>query len=80
MKILARRATDAASSLPDELRHRVILTAMAGYYLSSPGASTPYARTIADNVAAAIGPLLPRALALFRVRRAFTRLAGGGQW
>ena len=78
MKFLAQRATDAASSLPDELRHRVILTAMAGYYLSSPGASTPYARAIAENVAAAVGPLLPQALVLFKVRRAVARVVHGG--
>ncbi|HSZ12436.1 MAG TPA: DUF2600 family protein [Solirubrobacteraceae bacterium] len=80
MKILAQRATDAAGSLPDELHHRVILTAMAGYYLSSPAARTPYARDIAAGVAAALGPLLPRALVLFKARRALTRLAGSGQW
>jgi tetraprenyl-beta-curcumene synthase len=80
MKLLAQRASDAAGSLPDDLRHRVILTAMAGYYLSSPGASTPYARAIADNVAAAIGPLLRPALVLFKVRRALARLAGGERW
>ena len=36
MKLLARRATAGASALADGARHRVILTAMATYYLSSP--------------------------------------------
>lgn len=74
MNILAQRATDAVRSLPDALHHRVILTAMVGYYLSSAGARTPYARVIADNVAAAVGPLLPPALVLFKARRAYGSL------
>jgi tetraprenyl-beta-curcumene synthase len=78
MKVLAQRATDAVSSLPDELHHRVILTAMASYYLSSPGASTPYARAIAENVAGAVGPVLAPALVLFKARRAVARVAHGG--
>jgi tetraprenyl-beta-curcumene synthase len=80
MKLLAQRASEAASSLPDDLRHRVILTAMAGYYLSSPAASTPDARAIAGNVADAIGPLLAPALVLFKVRRAVARIAGSERW
>jgi tetraprenyl-beta-curcumene synthase len=80
MKILAQRATDAARDLPDELRHRVILTVMVGHYLSSPEASTPYARVIAADVAAVVGPLLPPALALFKARRALARVAGGERW
>jgi tetraprenyl-beta-curcumene synthase len=77
MRVLAQRATDAVGSLPDELYHRVILTAMVGHYLSSPGVRTPYARAIAENVANAVGPLLPSALVLFKARRAVGRLAGG---
>jgi tetraprenyl-beta-curcumene synthase len=80
MKILAQRATDAVLDLPDELQHQVILIAMVSYYLSSPEASTPYARAIAGSVANAVGPLLAPALGLFKVRRALTRYAGGGRW
>jgi tetraprenyl-beta-curcumene synthase len=80
MGILAARATDAALSLPDSLQHRVILTAMVGYYLSSPGACTPSARAIAEDVASAVGPLLAPALVLFKARRALIQLAGGGHW
>jgi hypothetical protein len=80
MKILAQRATDAVSVLPDELHHRVILAAMAGHYVSSPGARIPYARAIADSVVTAVGPLLAPALVLFKARRAVARLTGGGRW
>jgi tetraprenyl-beta-curcumene synthase len=77
MKLVAQRAREAVDALPDERHHRVILTAMAGYYLSSPEARTPYARAIAANVAAVVGPLLGPVLALFKARRALARLAGG---
>jgi tetraprenyl-beta-curcumene synthase len=80
MRILAQRASEAVDGLPDERHHRVILTVMAGYYLSSPEARTPYARAIAANVAAAVGPLLGPVLVLFRARRALARLTGGGRW
>jgi hypothetical protein len=77
MRTLARRASEALDALPDERHHRVILTAMAGYYLSGPEAATPYAGPIAADVAAAVGPLLGPVLVLFKARRALTRLAGG---
>jgi tetraprenyl-beta-curcumene synthase len=80
MKILVRRTTEAARSLPDELRHRVILTAMVSHYLSSVDASTPDARAIAESVAGAVGPLLSPTLRLFKARRTLTRLTGGERW
>ncbi len=80
MRILVLRASDAVGSLADERQHRVILTAMAGHYVSSPEACTPYAGAIAGSVAAAVGPLLPAALVLFKARRALARVAGGGRW
>jgi tetraprenyl-beta-curcumene synthase len=80
MRILARRASEAVDGLPDERHHRVILTAMAGHYLSSPEARTPCARPIAANAAAGLGPLLGPVLVLFKARLALARLAGGGRW
>jgi tetraprenyl-beta-curcumene synthase len=80
MEALAQRATDAASSLPDELHHRVILTAMVSHYLSSLETSTPEARAIAESVAGAVGPLLSPTLRLFKARRTLTRLTGGERW
>jgi tetraprenyl-beta-curcumene synthase len=80
MKILARRATEAVDALPDERHHRVVLTAMAGHYLSSPEAHTPYADAITADVAAAVGPLLGPVLVLFKARRALARLTGGERW
>ena len=80
MRVLAQRAADAARALPDELHHRVILTAMVSHYLSSTETSTPDARAIAESVAGAVGPLLSPTLRLFRARRTLTRLAGGERW
>jgi tetraprenyl-beta-curcumene synthase len=80
MRVLAQRATEAARALPDELHHRVILTAMVSHYLSSVETSTPDACAIAKSVAGAVGPLLSPTLRLFRTRRTLTRLAGGERW
>jgi hypothetical protein len=55
----------------------VILTAMASYYLSAPGAATPGARAISRDLSSAIGPLLTPALLLFRLRRRFFGLTHG---
>jgi tetraprenyl-beta-curcumene synthase len=80
MEALAQRAIDAARSLPDELHHRVILTAMVGHYLSSVDDSTPDTRAIAESVAGAVGPLLSPTLKLFKARRTLTGLTGGERW
>jgi tetraprenyl-beta-curcumene synthase len=77
MKMLARRASAEARDLPDARRHVVILTAMAAYYLSSGQAAKPDAAATAQNVAAAVGPLLAPALALFKARRLVARLTHG---
>ncbi len=78
MTSLAERATAAFGSLPDAPRHRVILIAMAAYYLSSPGARTADAHPIACDVAGAIGPLMTPALVLFRARRLVAHFTRGG--
>jgi tetraprenyl-beta-curcumene synthase len=78
MGILARRTGEAVDVMPDKRRHRVILTVMVGYYLSSPEARTPAARAIAANVAGAIGPLLGPVLALFKARRLVAYFTRGG--
>jgi tetraprenyl-beta-curcumene synthase len=80
MEVLTQRAVDAARSLPDDLHHRVILTAMVAHYISSTDASTPGAQAIAESVAGAVGPLLSPTLRLFKARRTLTRLTGGERW
>jgi tetraprenyl-beta-curcumene synthase len=77
MKMLARRSVTAVGTLRQSDRHRVILTAMATYYLSSPQAHEPYASATARSVSGQLGGLLDPALALFRVRRAVARRAHG---
>jgi tetraprenyl-beta-curcumene synthase len=78
MKKLARRCTAATAALPDGLTHRVILTAMASYYLSSSDASTPNARMAASGVAGVLGRPVAPALALFRCRRLAGLVTHGG--
>jgi tetraprenyl-beta-curcumene synthase len=68
---LATQAARAARALPRGHRHAVILTGMAGYYLSHTEAAAPAAQPIARNVSAAIGPLLAPTLLVFRGRRGF---------
>ncbi len=80
MEVLARRAGEAVDALLDERQHRVLLTAMAGHYLSSPEARMPYARAITASVADAVGPPLGPVLVLFKARGALARLAGGERW
>jgi len=75
MRRLAVRAGEAARSLPDGPRHRVILTAMVAYYLSASEASAAPARPIAAGVKAALDPLLTLALLLSGLRRACLDLA-----
>jgi tetraprenyl-beta-curcumene synthase len=78
MRMLARRCMAVTYALPDGLSQRVILTAMASYYLSSPDASSSNARAIAAGVADVLGPPLAPALALFSARRAAARVTQGG--
>jgi tetraprenyl-beta-curcumene synthase len=78
MTSLAERATAASGSLPDAPHHRVIVIAMAAYYLSSPGARAADVRPIARDVAGALGPLMTPALVLFRARRLVAYFTRGG--
>jgi tetraprenyl-beta-curcumene synthase len=78
MTNLALRCEAATGALPEGRSHRVILTAMASYYLSSPEASRPDAQAIAAGVADVLGRPLAPALALFGLRRAAARFTHGG--
>jgi tetraprenyl-beta-curcumene synthase len=77
VRTLAAQATEATRLLPRSREHRVILTAMVSYYVSSPTASTPYARDTADGVKQAVAPLADPALALFKARRLAARAGNG---
>lgn len=54
--ILADRAEASIALLPHAGRHRAILAGVAGYYLSSPAAATPYAGPIRERLLSALGP------------------------
>jgi tetraprenyl-beta-curcumene synthase len=77
MRSLTRRCADAAGALPRGPEHSVILTMMAGHYLSAPEASVPRAEAIAGDVADALGALVRPTLALFKARRLYAAVAQG---
>jgi len=76
MRALALSARDAAQRLPGPHAHRVILTAMCSYYLSSPECDTTEARSIAAALTETFGLPLNVAIAMFRARRRLRGLTG----
>ena len=74
---LAAMASESTRLLSRACEHRVILTAMVSYYLSSPTASTPHARDMAGGVKEAVAPMATPALALFKARRLAARVGNG---
>lgn len=76
MQALAERAMRAAQAIPQGRRHAIILTGMAGFYLSAREASAPEARPISRGVREAVGGLVAPTMAVFRARRVVGGLAG----
>ncbi len=74
VRYLTERARAQASALPDARLHEVLLTAMAGHYLSSSQIATPQGRAIAESVAGAVGPSAGLAMRLMRVGQRTSRL------
>jgi tetraprenyl-beta-curcumene synthase len=66
---LAACARSATRTLAHNSQHEVILTAMAGYYLSAPAVASRELYAISGAAAAAAGPLVSPLLPLFRVGR-----------
>jgi tetraprenyl-beta-curcumene synthase len=73
IRSLAKRATVTTDTLLDGRRHRAILIAMTGYYLSAPGASLPGVRLLAAGVGEAAGALARPARAMSRVTGLLSR-------
>jgi tetraprenyl-beta-curcumene synthase len=73
---LALQSRMACERLPAGLAHRVIVTAMASYYLSAPECDTAEAQAIACELTAALGRSLSVAIAMFRARRLLRKLTG----
>jgi tetraprenyl-beta-curcumene synthase len=72
---LAHQAKRDTEMLPDGDRHRVILTAMASYYLSAPQCSGPEAAAVSQAVSEMLGGPLRVAILIFRARRRALSLA-----
>ncbi len=67
--LLADRARAAIGDLPHARRHRAILTGVAGFYLSSPGADSGYARPIRGRLLESLDPTVRLIMATMRLRR-----------
>lgn len=66
----------ACERLPGAQAHRVIVTAMASYYLSAPECDTAEAQAIARELNGVLGRPLSVAIAMFRARRLLRSLTG----
>jgi tetraprenyl-beta-curcumene synthase len=75
MRLLCERALRAAEELPAGRGHVLILAAMASFYLSTPEASLPAARPVAQAVLDALGEPARLALLVFGTRARVRRLA-----
>ena len=68
MRLLAERSLRAAEELPDGRGHVLVLAAMASFYLSTPEASAPAARPVAQAVLEALGEPAQLSMLVFRSR------------
>ena len=75
MRLLSERALGAAEDLPDGRGHVLVLAAMASFYLSTPEASAPAARPIAQAILEALGEPAKLSMLVFRSRLRLRRLA-----
>lgn len=73
MGFLAERALSSADALAHRTQHKLILAAMAGFYLSRPQANAPDALPATRAVLDALGPLVWPPIAVFKVRRSAVR-------
>ncbi len=73
---LALHSKTACGRLPGARAHRVIVTAMASYYLSAPECDTAEAQAITGELTTALGRPLSVAIAMFRARRMLRKLTG----
>lgn len=69
LALIAGQADALLEQLPDANRHRAILAGVAGFYLSSPAAETPYANPIRERLLEALGLGAGLLTAFMRVRR-----------
>jgi tetraprenyl-beta-curcumene synthase len=67
--LLADRAKAAIVDLRHPRGHRAILAGVAGFYLSSPGADTGYARPIRGRLLESLDPTVRLIMAAMRLRR-----------
>ncbi len=76
LALLTARARAAIGPLRRRRRHAAILTGVAGFYLSAPGAATEFAGPAAAALGDALGPSVRPIVATMRRRRARKRPGG----
>jgi tetraprenyl-beta-curcumene synthase len=76
-KVIARAAAEGRR-VRHGAHHQMTAAGVAAYYLSAPTARTPPGPAIRDRAVAELGPVLPAALAVFRVWRGAKARASGG--
>ena len=69
LSAIASRAMRATEHMPQSIQHGMILTAMASFYLSTPGIEVPGAPLIVRRVLKSLGTLARPAMAVLRTRR-----------
>jgi tetraprenyl-beta-curcumene synthase len=77
MGMLAERALSASQALVNARAHMLVLSAMAGFYLSAPEARTPAALPVARAVREALDGPVGSAMLVFRARMLARRLRSG---
>jgi tetraprenyl-beta-curcumene synthase len=76
---VARRGAAAAWTLRHGPHHAVTVAGAAAYYLSAPGARTPFARPVRRSVVNELKPLILPILGIFHVWREAKRLRATGR-
>src|SRR4029077_4321602 len=77
MRWLAERSLRAAAMLPGGRGHKLLLAAMASFYLCTPEASMPQALGVSSAVLDTLDGPAAMAMVVFRARLAARRLAPG---
>jgi tetraprenyl-beta-curcumene synthase len=67
--VITAEARARVSALANSCRHMVILAGIASFYLSAPGADTPFAAPVAKRTRDCLGPASAPILAVMRLRR-----------
>lgn len=69
LRLIANRSMQATQTLPNSKRHALILAGMTSFYLATPEAHQPQARTAAESIEDELNPIASPWLLMHRARR-----------